>query len=243
MLQLRVSATETLPQLMAEDVSFLELRVTRAAAAAGRKTVEVLRATTRGALKKGAGVANAWRLRVYPDPQRQASLSPTVLLRTKVPEIVTAFDRGEVIRARRARYMAIPTGYNLVGGRRRKAERYSSRERYAHLRVTPRQMVALQMAFVRRTRDGRLLWCLPVYERQSRTAGGRRRTQAMAAGLLQVGSRVANRRALLKQGWVPMFILVETVKQPKLWDLAAHADAGVAFLALALDARVQLQEA
>jgi hypothetical protein len=243
-LRLRVAANTTLPALMDKDVNLMERAVTRAASGAGRRLLELLRATTRAALKKGRGVANAWRLRVYPDPKRQASLSPAALLRTKTPEIITAFDRGEVIRALGARYMVIPTGFNLIGGRRRKADRYGAAQRYAHLRVTPQQMMATQMSFTRPVpgKPGRLLWCLPVFERTSLTAKGRTRRQAMAVGLLAVGTRVAERKRLLARGWVPMFILAETVKQPKYWDLEAHANAGLAFLALALERNVRLEQ-
>jgi hypothetical protein len=177
---------------------------------------QALRAQTRGAFgARGGGLANAWRSRVFPSSGR--SLRPAGLVFTKVPTIVDAFDRGVTITPRSGRkFLAIPTGFNAARGRRGRGEK--------GLRVTPAQMVASGKAFLRPFKNGRgFVWCLPV--RQA-PAEGRRRPALIAGGLTAVAT--ARRKgargwqaALLKQGFVPMFLLLPQVALSKRLDVAA----------------------
>ena len=63
------------------------------------------------------GIANAWRSQVF--PRAGQSLRPAGLVWTKVPNVIDAFERGALIRAKGGRkFLAIPTGFNAARGRR-----------------------------------------------------------------------------------------------------------------------------
>jgi hypothetical protein len=192
----------------------------RAAMAAIRAETEAakqeLRAQVRSAFgAKSLGIANAWRSRVFPSSGQ--SLRPAGLVFTKVPTIVDAFDRGATIRPKGGgKFLAIPTGFNAARGRRGRGEK--------GLRVTPAQMVASKQAFLRPFKNGRgFVWCLPV---QQAPAEAGRRPALIAGGLAAVAT--ARRKgargwqaALLKQGFVPMFLLLPQVTLSKRLDVAA----------------------
>lgn len=170
---------------------------------------------------RSRGIAFAWRSRVF--PSSGVSLRPAGLVWTKVPAIIQGFDEGALIRPRGGgRYLAIPTGFNAPLGRRGRG-----------MRVTPAQMVASRVAFLRPFRWGRgFVWCLPVYEARGIRRGrrGQGRLQVIAGGIAEVATgnrrgRVAWARGLLDQGLVPMFLLLPSVKLPKRLDVAGAAQA------------------
>jgi hypothetical protein len=134
------------------------------------------------------GIANAWRSQVF--PRTGQSLRPAGLIWTKVPNVVDAFERGALIRAKGGRkFLAIPTGFNAARGRRGRDGK--------GIRVTPAQMVASQQAFLRPFKSGLgFVWCLPLYEARGVGRGrrGRGRTQVIA-GASPRSARVTARAA------------------------------------------------
>jgi len=132
-----------------------------------------------------------------------------------VPNVIDAFERGALIRAKGGRkFLAIPTGFNAARGRRGRGEK--------GMRVTPAQMVASGQAFLRPFKSGRgFVWCLPLRQGEQT---GRRRTRLMAGGVAEVGTasrkgREAWARGLLEQGMVPMFLLLPQVLLRKRLDV------------------------
>jgi hypothetical protein len=200
----------------------------RAATRALREETDSLKRELRGQVTaafggKGRGIANAWRSAVY--PRSGVSLRPAGLVWTKTPTIVDAFERGALIRARGAKYLAIPTGFNAARGQRGRGGK--------GMRVTPAQMAASGQAFLRPFRSGRgFVWCLPLYGASgtSRTGGRRRRGRTLlsAGGIAEVGTanrkgREAWARGMLRKGMVPMFLLLPQVRLAKRLDVAGAA--------------------
>jgi len=173
---------------------------------------------------EGRGIANAWCSVVF--PRSGVSLRAAGLLWSKAPNIIDAFERGALIRAKGGKFLAIPTGFNPARGRRGQGG--------AGMRVTPAQMVASGQAFLRPFRSGRgFVWCLPV--RQGEQTGRRRRTRLIAGGLAEIGTanrkgREAWARGLLAQGMVPMFLLLPQVQLAKRLDVKGAADRALARL-------------
>ena len=167
------------------------------------------------------GIANAWRSQVF--PRSGVSLRPAGLVWTKVPNVIDAVERGALIRAKGAKYLAIPTGFNAARGRRGRGEK--------GLRVTPAQMVASGQGFLRPFKSGRgFVWCLPL--RQGAQTGRRRRTRLVAGGLTEIGTgnrkgREAWARGMLARGMVPMFLLLPQVKLAKRLDVKGAAERGL----------------
>lgn len=170
---------------------------------------------------RSRGIAVAWRSQVF--PRSGLSLRPAGIVWSKVPAIIQGFDEGALIRPKGGkRFLAIPTGFNRQGGRRG-----------AKARVSPAQMVSSGVAFLRPFKSGRgFVWCLPTYEARGLRHGrrGRGRLQVIAGGIAEVGTgnrrgRQAWAEGLLKQGLVPMFLLLPAVKLPKRLDVARAAQA------------------
>jgi hypothetical protein len=200
----------SLTRILEQEVRAGERAVTRGVRAETERLKGELRQQVVSAFgARGRGIANAWRARMF--PQAGESLGAAGIVWTKVPSIVDAFERGATIRARGGRFLAIPTGFNAPQGRRGRG-----------LRVTPQQMVASRQAFVRPFRSGRgFVWCLPVSQRER---VGRKRAPLIAGGLAAVAT--GNRRGaarwqaeLLRQGFVPMFLLVPQVQLAKRLDV------------------------
>jgi hypothetical protein len=170
---------------------------------------------------RGRGIAFAWRSQVF--PRSGLSLRPAGIVWSKVPAIIQGFDEGALIRPKAGkRFLAVPTGYNRAAGRRGNKPR-----------VTPAQMVASRVSFVIPSRGGSVsLWCLPLYAASGTTRGrgGASRAQLIAGGIARVGTgkrrgQQLRNRALLEQGFVPMFVLLPAVKLPKRLDVARAAQA------------------
>ncbi|MCX8006043.1 MAG: DUF6441 family protein [Burkholderiaceae bacterium] len=167
------------------------------------------------------GIAHAWRSQVF--PRMGQSLRPAGLVWTKVPNVIDAFARGALIRAKGGRkFLAIPTGFNAARGRRGRGEK--------GLRVTPAQMVASGQGFLRPFRSGRrFVWCLPLRQGEQT---GRRRTRLIAGGLAEIGTgnrkgREAWARGMLQRGMVPMFLLLPQVRLAKRLDVKGAAERGL----------------
>ena len=141
-----------------------------------------------------------------------------------MPNVIDAFERGALIRAKGGRkFLAIPTGFNAARGRRGRAGK--------GLRVTPAQMVASGQGFLRPFQSGRgFVWCLPL--RQGEQTSRRRRTRLVAGGLAEIGTgnrkgREAWARGMLARGMVPMFLLLPQVKLAKRLDVKGAAERGL----------------
>jgi len=117
---------------------------------AGREVQAELRAQARGAdfSDKGRALANSWRLKLYPPPgAAPRSFRPAALVYSNAPKLVEAFDKGIPIAAKGGRYLAFPTGYNAMRGRRGASSR-------GGLRVTPAEMKAARgEAFIIRSKS------------------------------------------------------------------------------------------
>jgi hypothetical protein len=171
------------------------------------------------------GIANAWRSKVF--PRTGQSLRPAGLVWTKVANVIDAFERGALIRAKGGKFLAIPTGFNAARGRRGRGAK--------GMRVTPAQMVASGQAFLRPFKSDRgFVWCLPLYEARGIGRGrrGRGRTQLIAGGIAEIGTgnregREAWARGMLERGIVPMFLLLPQVKLQKRLDVRGAAERGL----------------
>ncbi len=137
---------------------------------------------------------------------------------SRVPEIIDAYTQARTIRGRRGQRLAIPTGWNSPRGRRGRGE--------AGVRITTAQMAANPSAFVvrARARPDVLLWCLPVAQGEARVSSRGRRSRALVAGgTVEVATGRdrgrLRRRDALKQGFVPMFILLREVRLARRIDL------------------------
>ncbi|MCX8003367.1 MAG: DUF6441 family protein [Burkholderiaceae bacterium] len=151
-------------------------------------------------------------------PERGQSLRAAGKVFSQAPIIIDAYTQARSIRGRRGQRLAIPTGWNAARGRRGRGE--------AGVRITTAQMAANPSAFVVRTkaRPDVLLWCLPVEQGAARVSARGRRSRALVAGGVveiatgkQRGRR--SRMEVLKQGFVPMFILLREVRLAKRVDL------------------------
>jgi hypothetical protein len=227
-MRLAAAVAGSLAAILAAEVRAGERAVTRGVRSETERLKRELREQVVSAFgARGRGIANAWRSRVFPETGE--SLNAAGLVWSKVPTIIHAFEHGALIRARGGRFLAIPTGFNAVGGRRGRAS--------GGLRVTPQQMVASRQAFLRPFKSGRgFVWCLPV-RRGERV--GRRRAPLIAGGLAAVAT--ARRRGaaawqaeLLRQGFVPMFLLVPQVQLTRRLDVRGAAERALARLPAAI---------
>lgn len=172
---------------------------------------EAMRETTHKALLElrrqvvsaglGNRLANTWRDRVYPEHRR--SMTPSGYIWSNAPDIVDAFDRGaQVVPLAGRRFLAIPTKNVPNAAGRRGARR----------RMTPEQVEHAfnQDLFFQRGKGGRLLAFINAVQSRNRR-GFRPGTKA----------RLAAGRALKP---VLMFVMVPTVRMPKLLDANAVAE-------------------
>lgn len=222
----------SLREAMKAEVREVSAGMRRAVDRTGKQVQAELRQQARGTRFRdgGKGLANAWRQATYPRPGTE-TFSPASTVSSNMPEIVDAFETGKTITVKRGRYLVWPTGYNATAGRRGAGRR-------GGMRVTPEDMLRAGkgQAFILYTkRPGIALWCLKV-----RAATGTRRLAATAkraarwsrgrvkllvgAGNAEVATahgkgQVARRKALLKQGFVPMFMMAKRVTPGKRLDV------------------------
>jgi hypothetical protein len=222
----RAAVFGRLKPAMQAEVRAVAGALRRAVAATGGEVQSELRAQARSAGFKDGGrsVANAWRLNLYPaGGVAPTSFKPAALVWSRMPTVVDAFDRGAQIVARGRKYLAFPTGYNAIGGRRGASRR-------GGLRVTPAQMMQAGRrgeAFVlpSKSRPGTALWCLRVAAATGTNRRTRNRLRLFVGGVTEVltGHRkgqAQRRQDVLAQGFVPMFFLMRRVSLRKRLDVA-----------------------
>lgn len=166
-------------------------------------TYKALRELREQVVNSGMGqrLANTWRDRVYPEKRR--SMTPSGYIWSNAPDIVDAFSRGaQIMPLGGKRFLAIPTD-NVPNARGRRG---------ATRRMTPEQVETSfnQDLFFKRGRGGRVLaFVSAIGARNGR--GFRRATPG----------RLAQGRALKP---ILMFVLVPTVRLPKLLDINGVAE-------------------
>lgn len=160
---------------------------------------------------EGAGLGRlgrVWRARVYGG--RRGPWESAALVYPKGGErtrgALAAFEDGAVVRATKARYLLIPTGFNRAGGRRGGRVLYQPKD--------------LKDSFVQRTRGGDLLLFARVGHAQARVKG-RVRDRAFVNDRLLAGGRARRTRDILQAGVVPMFLLVPQIRVRKRLNIAA----------------------
>lgn len=213
---LKATITGNLRAGMEQEVRRVAGALRRAVATTGQQAQAELRAQARGAGFRDGGraIANAWRLNVYPRPGTgRDSFKPAAQITSRMAEVVGAFDKGAVVTAKKRKYLAFPTGYNAALGRRNASRR-------GGLRVSPAEMMLAGTrgeAFVLPTSNPSVrLWCLRVaaaYTRKKRLKLFVARSQEVVTGKIRGAAR--NRKAILKQGFVPMFFLMRQVSLRK----------------------------
>ncbi|OAI25956.1 hypothetical protein A1351_15500 [Methylosinus sp. R-45379] len=104
----------------------LARKLRRAVSGTGRDTLAATKDDTKSAFSLRtqsrrspfSRLANAWKLRVYPNDARSDTLSPTALVYTKAPEIISAHELGVTIAPKYASFLAFPTIEAARYGRR-----------------------------------------------------------------------------------------------------------------------------
>lgn len=217
---LKAAIQGDLKAAMQAEVKRVAGAMRRGITTAAQQTQADLRAHARGASFKDGGraMANAWRMAVY--PRARETLKPAALVFSRMPDVVAAFDKGAVVRTKKGKYLAWPTGYNAALGRRNAGRR-------GGLRVTPEQMVQAgkrNEAFVipSKANPRVSLWCLRI----TQEVRGRRGVKVYVGRGVEVATgRVKGlqqkRRELLSKGFIPMFFLARQVTLRKLLDIAA----------------------
>jgi hypothetical protein len=220
---LRATVTGNLTQALDQELRRVAGSLRRAVTTTGQQVQNELRAQARGAGFKDGGraIANTWRLNVYPRPGvGPKTLRPAAHVTSRMPDVVTAFDRGATVRAKGGKYLAFPTGYNAGGGRRNAGRR-------GGLRVTPEQMMQAGKrgeAFVLPSKSNPRvrLWCLRVAGASGLKKRSRLRLFVNTATEVATGNRkgaAARKREILEKGFVPMFFLMRQVSLRKRLDI------------------------
>jgi len=220
-MKLGVQHTGDLRKLMGKDSEMFAQQATEATQRAGMSTQRTLRSETFQVL--GRGVSNAWRLNLYPRDGKggdAVSADPAAYVWTKAPKIIDAFDNGTVIRARNVTWLAIPLP--AAGKTRGVGGRSSSGAGKALTPLLWQQRKGIKLRFV------------PI------RGGSAALLVAEQVGLGKTG-RIRSRKIAGRAGEVsvPVFLLVRSVKAPKLLNVEAHADGGLAVLAVELDRRLR----
>jgi hypothetical protein len=199
-----------------------ELRhVERAVASGTREAGRGLKAELRRQVASaglGQRLANSWRDRHYPNQRLDAAS----LIYTKAPQIIRAFDEGAVIRAKRGRFLAIPTENaprKGIDGRRISPHTFPE-HRFGPLR------------FVTRPSGTALL-----------VADGLRASFSRKSGELRGFRRATDRARRSGQGLttVVMFLLVPQVKLSKRLDVAGAAERWSAQLPALIDQQLRAE--
>ena len=95
-----------LHEFMAAEAEAAKAAVTNAVKEVGNNIKQELRAQVESA-GLGKGVANAWRLQLF--PKGKNSLNAAAYVKTKAPNIIYAFAYGVTIKSAKGFYLAIPT--------------------------------------------------------------------------------------------------------------------------------------
>jgi len=207
-----------------------QMRAAKKAAAVGiRKAAKGLhkevKAHVRGAGFKG--LARPWRAKHFRKGRTAFDVASLVYVRADegVRHAVWALEHGDTMRAKNGRFLVIPTGFNKPKGQRKSKERYL---------ISPAEMVAMKKwTYTKKTSDGQgLVWFLRVTEAAKKTRSGRVQRLAFAGGMAlggrnrgDVGSGRGRRVGkILKEGAVPMFILLPQVRVQKQLNIQRIAD-------------------
>lgn len=230
---LTAALTGNLRETFRREGRLLSAALRAAVETTGKDLQGRLRAQAEGAQLRGGGrqMANAWRLKLYPAARARETFRPGGIIYSRMPKVVDAFETGARVTARGGKFLAIPTGYNRVAGRRQsRTERGGGQA--SGVRVTPAQMKAAkgQSFIIRSKKNPRVwLWCLRVRGTSVTGRTGRVRQSLSVLGNVPVatgrgtvaGQRAALGRAtVLKQGFVPMFLLMREVQHRKRLDVA-----------------------
>ncbi len=149
----------------------------------------------------GQRLGNSWRDKHYPNRKLDAAN----LVYTRAPEIIRAFDEGAMIRSKRGRFLAIPTGNAPRKGTDGKRISPST---FPEHRFGP-------LRFVPRGRGPSLLVVDGLRASVSRKTGQLRGFRPATERARQHGQGLAT---------VVMFLLVPQVKLPKRLDVASAAE-------------------
>ncbi|WP_372918663.1 DUF6441 family protein [Sandarakinorhabdus sp.] len=209
----------------ADQIAAVELRVAAALRAAVTRTALSAQSNFRrqaraaGFVTGGRAIANAWRMESYPASGRGLrTWRPAAMVWSKVPFLVDLFDKGAVIQGPMGKYLAVPTAINRRPGRRFAGG-------IKPVRVSAKEMVSSRRAFVLPVKgnSSMALWCLRLEARTSKA--GRITLLAASARILTSRAKggLEQRRAIAKQGFAPMFILLKRVTLRKRLDFAAVA--------------------
>ncbi len=106
MTKFKMAVLGSLQDIIDEDLRNGAIAITRGVHVTGLELKEDLR---RDVLAAGLGQKVAKSIRVATFPKRGHSMSAAAVVRTKARKIVDAFSGGTVIRAKRGKYLAIPT--------------------------------------------------------------------------------------------------------------------------------------
>jgi hypothetical protein len=221
-MRLRASIEGDLEKVVAAEWRAAGRAIRAGLGEAGKGLRGGLRADARRA---GLGrLGRVWRSRVFRGRRGPAGSMALVYPKAgrRAREALWAFEHGATIRARRGRYLAIPTGFNKPRGHRKSK---------GGPLVSVKEMVAMKKwTYVRPTKDG-LVWFLRVTEAREKSHGGRVVRRAFAGGM-KLGGRARGdvgfgrgRRVgrILERGAVPMFMLLPKVRVNKRTDIAGSA--------------------
>jgi hypothetical protein len=165
----------------------------------------------------GQRLANSWRDKHYPNEKLDAAS----LVYSKAPQIIRAFDEGALIRAKRGRFLAIPTENAPRRGTDRKRISPSNfpEQRFGQLRLVPRKNGPSLLVV-----DG-------VRASFSRKTGSLRGFRKASDRGRRTGSGLTT---------VVMFVLVPQVKLEKRLDVEREAERWSSRLPLLIDQRLRL---
>ncbi|CUW39677.1 conserved protein of unknown function [Magnetospirillum sp. XM-1] len=184
----------SLPAIVREEMNAAE----RAAQAALREAGTGLRDDLRQHVADaGLGkLSRAWAVRVYRGSSPLSGAAFVYVKGRSAAKAMWAFENGAIIRATHGRYLAIPTGFNMRGGRRGGKMIYRPQD--------------LRDTFVQRSKKGNLLLFARVAHAQ-RQVKGRVRDLAFVEKQMLGSGRVRRTEAILQAGAVPMFLLVPQI--------------------------------
>ena len=103
-----------------DDIKKFNIKLARVHTAAAKKTLTGFKADLRSATSAaglGHRMENTWQGQVF--PSSGVSADPAVLLFSKAPNIIAAFDQGVTIKSKNGFFLCIPTDYvGYTNGRR-----------------------------------------------------------------------------------------------------------------------------
>lgn len=160
---------------------------------------------------KGTKLASAWRQKFF----FNKGLNAAAIVYSKAPNIITSFEEGSTIVAKKSRFLAIPTPYakGLIGGR---------------LKATPAMCKAkgIPLVFLRAQHGHHAMLILDF----TKYAGVRVGKSGRAS--LGIHTKTGKIRSGTIVTFVPMFILLEQVKLRKRLDVKGATEKAARLLPL-----------